>query len=123
MSRVVLISALLAALALPGVGSASTGAASPQAHAARTCSIPGSGRQPGGIYFTSLSVKHTSCATGRAVEKAFQGCRKGARGRCHHRVKGFACTEHRQGISVQFDSSVSCKRGSKRVHFTYTQNT
>jgi hypothetical protein len=124
MSRVVRTSSLLAALALLAltVGGASAGA-SPQAHAARKCSIPGNGQQSGGIYFTSLSVKRTSCGTGRAVEKAFQKCRKGPRGHCHHRVKGFACKEHRAGIQVQFDSSVSCKRGSKRVHFTYTQNT
>jgi hypothetical protein len=124
MSRVVPMSVLLAALALlalPGAGGASAG--SPEAQAAGKCSIPGNGRQSGGIYFTSLSVKRTSCATGRAVEKAFQKCRKGPRGRCHHRVKHFKCTEHRSGISVQFDSSVNCKRGSKRVHFTYTQNT
>src|SRR3954465_10143948 len=109
MSRVVPMSAVLAALALlalPGAGGAST--RSPEAHAAGKCNIGGGKRQAGGIYWTSLSVKHTSCRTGKAVEKAFQKCRKGPRGRCHPRVEHFKCTEHRSGISVQFDSSVNC---------------
>ncbi|MEA2468776.1 MAG: hypothetical protein QOJ57_2902, partial [Thermoleophilaceae bacterium] len=65
----------------------------------------------------------TSCATGKAVVRAFHKCRKGPRGRCHRRVKGFKCTEHRSGIAVQFNSRVTCKRGGKVVKHTYTQNT
>jgi hypothetical protein len=125
MSRVVRTSALLAALlslALLAAGGAAAG--SPQAHAAGKCHLSSHEQQPGGgIYLTSLSVKATSCSNGKAVERAFQGCRKGVRGHCHHHVKGFGCKEHRSGIAVQFDSTVNCKRGGKRVHFTYTQNT
>ena len=90
---------------------------------ARTCDIHGKERKLGATYVTSLSVRHTSCSTGKAVVRAFNKCRKGPRGHCHHRVKHFKCTEHRRGIAVQFNSTVNCTRGSRRVHFTYTQNT
>jgi hypothetical protein len=135
MSRVVRTSALLAALALPalatasGAGAATAGAAaaagagSPQAHAAGKCNISGQERSFGTTYVTSITVKRTSCATGKAVVRAFHKCRKGPRGRCHHRVKGFKCKERRSGIAVQFNSRVTCKRGGKVVKHTYTQNT
>jgi hypothetical protein len=125
MSRAVRTSALLAALtllALATAGGATAGSAG--VHAAGGCHLSShEQRHLGATYVTSLSVKHTSCRTGKSVIRAFNGCRQGPRGRCHHRVKGYACKENRSGISVQFNSSVNCKRGSKRVHFTYTQNT
>jgi hypothetical protein len=125
MSRVVRTSALLAALALLALttaGGAGAGAA-PQAHAAGKCNISGQERSFGTTYVTSITVKNTSCATGKAVVRAFHKCRKGPRGRCHHRVKGFKCKERRSGIAVQFNSNVTCKRGNKVVKHTYTQNT
>jgi hypothetical protein len=125
MSRVVRTSALLAALALLAlVGAGGASAGSPQVHAAGKCHLSSSEqRHLGATYVTSLSVRHTSCRKGKAVIRAFNKCRKGPRGRCHHKVLRFSCSERRSGISVQFNSSVSCKRGAKRVHFTYTQNT
>ena len=126
MSRVVLVAALAAVSLLALAGAAGAGASAPQAQAARSCHLSSSEQRPANhdpTYTTSLSVKHTSCRNGKRVMRAFHKCRKGPRGRCHHRVKHFKCTEHRAGIKVQFDSSVNCKRGSKRVHFTYTQNT
>lgn len=121
MSRVV-PAAVVAVLALGAAGGAA--ASSPQAHAAGKCHLTShEQRHMGATYVTSLSVKHTSCSKGKAVVRAFNKCRKGPRGRCHHKVKRYSCSEHRSGISVQFNSTVNCKRGSKRVHFTYTQNT
>lgn len=121
MSRVV-PAAVVAALALATAGSAT--AAAPQAHAAGGCHLSSyEQRHMGATYVTSLSVRHTSCSTGKAVVRAFNKCRKGPRGHCHHRVKHFKCSERRSGISVQFNSTVNCTRGSRRVHFTYTQNT
>jgi hypothetical protein len=117
----VVSAATVAVLALSAAG---TAAGSPQAHAAGGCHLSShEQRHMGATYVTSLSVKHTSCSTGKSVVRAFNKCRKGPKGHCHHRVKHFKCTEHRSGIRVQFNSSVNCKRGSKRVHFTYTQNT
>jgi hypothetical protein len=128
MSRLVRSSALLAAasalvlFALVGAGGAA--GSSPQAHAAGKCHLSASEqRHLGASYVTSLSVRRTSCKTGKAVVRAYHKCRGSARGRCHHKVKRFSCKEHRSGISTQFDASVACKRGGKRVNFTYTQNT
>ena len=124
MSRVVRTSALLAALtvlALVSAGGASAG--DPQVHAARKCNISGQERSFGTTYVTSLSVRNTSCGKGKAVVRAFHACRKGPRGHCHHRVKGYKCSEKRSGIAVQFNSRVTCKKGGKRVKHTYTQNT
>jgi hypothetical protein len=128
MSRAVRTSALLGAasalavLALVTAGGAVAG--SPQVHAARSCHLSSyEQRHLGATYVTSLRVRNTSCRTGKKVVRAFNSCRGSARGRCHHRVLGYACSESRSGISVQFNSKVSCKNGGRRVNFTYTQNT
>jgi hypothetical protein len=129
MSRVARTSALLAALALLALAAAGGAVAgSPQVHAAGKCHFHGTEQQHlGASYVTSLSVKNTSCRTGKAVAHAFNNCRHangGARGHCHHRVKGYSCKEgRRSGISTQYDSSATCRRGAKRVHFTFTENT
>jgi hypothetical protein len=81
----------------------------------------------GATYTTSLSVKGVSCAKGKRVARAFQACRKsngGADGRCDHRVRRFSCSERRSNrIRTQYDSSVTCRRGARRVHLTYTMFT
>lgn len=101
---------------------AALAAAAPGTAAAKTCPAPD---YPGSGYFTSLSVTKTTCAKGRAVALAHYRCRteNGRKGRCGRRVKGFRCTEKRQSIPTQFDSRVTCADGSKRVVFTYQQNT
>lgn len=83
------------------------------------------GNYPGDGYFTSLSVRHTSCAQGRKVELAHYRCRTahGKLGKCGHRVLGYRCTERRQSIPSETDSRVTCKNGIKRVIYTYQQNT
>jgi hypothetical protein len=93
---------------------------------ARGCSLAGKERSLGPTYTTSLSVRHTSCSTGYRVVRAFDRCRKhhGKAGHCRHRVLHYRCSERRfDKISTQYDSRVSCRRGSRRVNFTYTQFT
>ena len=78
-----------------------------------------------GGYITALSVKKTGCGTGTSVAKAFTACRRehGTRGRCTHKVKGFACSDKRMSIQTEFDGNVVCTKRSKRVSFSYQQNT
>lgn len=89
---------------------------------ARSCGNPAF---PGSGYFTSLAVTGTTCATGKAVAVAWTKCRRenGPKGRCTHKVKGYACTEKRVSIATEFDGVVSCRDGGKRVKFSYQQNT
>jgi hypothetical protein len=96
-------------------------AARPLAHAAGSCSSP---KYPGTGYFTSLSVKGTSCSTGRRVELAYYHCRlhHGAAGRCTGGVLGFSCSERRNSIPTQIDARVSCRRHKEEVVHTYQQD-
>ncbi|HEY0630733.1 MAG TPA: hypothetical protein VGC98_01650 [Thermoleophilaceae bacterium] len=115
----------LAGSCLAGVQAAAIPASGATTHAARACSAP---KYPGSGYFTSLHVTRTSCRTGRKVALAHYRCRRkhGVRGRCHHAVLHFHCKEHRPSsgqISTQYNARVTCKRGSRRVVFTYQQNT
>ena len=124
MSRAVR-AALLALLLVALTAASTSAAAGPRARAAGSCNINGQQRSLGASYVTSLSVKHTSCKKGKAVVRAYHKCRRahGWRGKCKHRVKHFKCTRHIQASSpVQYDAKVTCKRGTKRVVHTYTQN-
>jgi hypothetical protein len=89
---------------------------------AKACSSP---EYPGAGYFTSLSVRRVSCATGRKVELAHYRCRTkhGALGRCAKKVRGYRCTEKRESIPTETNSRVKCIDGRKRVTYTYQQNT
>ena len=123
-SACILASCMVGALAMvPGGASA----ARPVAHIAVACHFHGTEQEHlGPSYVTSLNVHGTSCANGKRVVQAYYNCRVrsgGVKGTCHHSVLGYYCTEHRQGISIQFDASVSCVNGSRRVNHTYTQNT
>jgi hypothetical protein len=111
-----LIAALVAFTTVPAAGE-------PRAQASRTCDV-GDGRGYGTTYVTTLSVRGTSCRSGRKVVRAFHACRPGKKGRCHHAVLGYSCSERRYNkISTQYDSKVSCSKGSRRVKHTYTQFT
>lgn len=105
-----------------GLAAAAPAVTRPVANAARTCSAPA---YPGSGYFTSLSVSHTSCATGRKVARAWYFCRiaHGPAGRCHRRVLGYSCHETRQSIPTEIDARVRCRRGVRRVTHTYQQDT
>jgi hypothetical protein len=108
-----------AQVATPAVAAPAT------AHAARACAPP---KYPGSGYFTSLRVSGTSCRTGRQVALAHYRCRRanGVRGHCRHRVLHFRCTESRPSSArtrTEYNARVTCTRGSRRVIFTYQQNT
>ena len=110
MSRVVrtggLVAAAAALLVLALVTAGGAVAGSPQARAAGNCHLSTyEQRHLGATYVTSLRVRKTSCRTGKKVVKAFNSCRGSARGRCHHKVRRYSCSEKRSGISVQFDST------------------
>jgi hypothetical protein len=118
MSRSFALAAAFAALLALG---ATAAGASPSAHAARSCSPP---KYPGQGYFTSLQVAHVSCATGKKVTLAHYRCRvkHGRRGRCSG-VLHYRCTEGtRQTSSIEYNARVTCKRGTRRVVYTYTQD-
>src|SRR3954447_7089301 len=85
-----------------------------RAVAARTCSVPD---YPGDGYFTSLTVRHVSCATGRTVMRAHYRCRTahGPKGRCHRRVLRYRCSETRYSIPTELNARVTCRRGERRV--------
>ena len=116
--------ALLGAIAAANVPAAAAG---PQAVAAGACNISGKQLHEGPTYLTSLRVSGgANCGTGLNVVRAYYRCRVhsgGLKGYCHSQVLGFGCSEKRTGISIQFDSSVTCSKGRQRVYHTYTQNT
>jgi hypothetical protein len=96
-------------------------APAPVAGVAKTCKAP---KYPSRGYFTSLSVKHVSCDTGRKLALAYFRCRtkSSLAGRCHRHVLRYACTERRNSIPTEIDARVTCKRGSRVVVHTYQQN-
>jgi hypothetical protein len=110
------LSTVLVVGALPG-----SGAAGPIAQASKTCDI-GSGRGYGTTYVTALSVRRTTCAAGKDLVRAFHACRPGKKGHCRRRVLGYSCSERRFNvIRTQYDSRVTCKKGSRVVKHSYTQ--
>ncbi len=113
--------ALLVSAALATTGA--TAGAKPVARAAAGCANQYFTSLRGG--YTYLVVAHgTGCGTARNVELAWQNCRlkHGVRGTCHSKAAGFTCHEQRHVDNVSVVGLVSCKRGSKRVNYNYTQN-
>lgn len=110
--RLLAITALLA-LTLLALATAGAQAAS--------CTPP---KYPGSGYFTSLSVSKTSCAQGSKVARGHYSCRikNGKKGKCASLVSGYRCTEKRVAVSTEFNSRVTCTKGSGRIVFTYQQN-
>ena len=121
----VVIAALAAMPVLSAAGAPRVGPA--PARAAGSCPLTASQqRHSGPTYLTSLSVTGTGCAQGLRVAQAYYRCRVrsgGAKGYCRSAVLGYRCSERRQGISIQFDSRVTCVNGRRRVLHTYTQDT
>jgi hypothetical protein len=109
---------------------AATAGARPTAHAAKSCSL--SAREQGGskpsslgtTYVLSVTAKHVSCGKAKKLVKAFNSCRHqhGKAGHCPS-VKGYHCSEDRAKGVGQYDSTATCKKGSKKVVNKYTQNT
>jgi hypothetical protein len=119
MSRYSLLSILLAAAAL-SVAAAPAAADAPVATASKTCDV-GTGRGYGTTYVRWIRTRSVGCARAKRVVRAFHACRQGPRGRCGRRVKGFRCKENRTVGTGSFDSTVTCRRGGKRVRHGYTQ--
>jgi hypothetical protein len=94
----------------------------PSTASATACTPPA---YPGSGYFQTLNTKHVSCKTGRKVTLAHYRCRieHGKKGRCKRKVLGYRCSEDRQTIPTEIQSRVTCKRGARRVVYTYQQNT
>ena len=115
--------ALAAASAALLAAGATAAGAQPSAHIARTCDVSSTPKYPGQGYFTSLQVAHVTCATGKKVMLAHYRCRikHGRKGHCSS-VLHYRCSEVRRWISTEFTSRTTCKRGSRRVVFTYQQN-
>jgi hypothetical protein len=94
------------------------------AASAASCSAP---KYPGSGYFTSMKVSHVSCSTGKKVTLAHYKCRTkhSKTGRCSSKTKvlGYRCTEKRRSIETEIDGTVTCKRGSKKVVYSYQQDT
>jgi hypothetical protein len=89
---------------------------------ARSCTPP---KYPGVGYFTTLTVKGTSCATGKKLVLAYYRCRirNGKAGRCHSTVLGYTCHEKRNTIPTEIDARVTCRRHTATVVHTYQQDT
>jgi len=116
-----LLTVALGALAIAALAPGAA-AAEPAGRAARACSAP---KYPGEGYFTSLSVKKTTCAAGRKVTMAHYRCRtrSGKAGRCRGKVKGYSCKERRASIPTEINGRVTCTDGARRVVYSYQQNT
>ena len=76
-------------------------------------------------YVTKIQVSHVSCSTGRKVVRAYHKCARanGVKGRCHHRVLHYRCTDRRTYAVGEFTGVVTCTRGHRRVRHTYSQLT
>ena len=105
-----------------------------QPSAARTfaCSTPSEPAGLNGGYFSNLRVsgyrsRSTACRRGRSLVLAYYRCRRarGVRGSCHgRRVNGLRCRERRGDvIATEFNATVTCRRGSRRIVHVYQQNT
>jgi hypothetical protein len=112
-----LVLVLGAACAVPLAGAAPAAAA--------TCGTKYTKGYPGQGYFTSLKVTAISCSGGRSVMLGHHRCRtkKGIKGRCA-RFNGWKCSEVRpQAIATEYNARVTCKKGSRKVVYTYQQDT
>jgi hypothetical protein len=127
LASVAAASCVLAALGATAISApAATARALPRAVSFTTCDVLKDGRNLGPTYVTSLKVAGVSCTQGVRVVKAYYRCRVaagGVRGTCNSPVDGYKCTEKRQGIKIQFDAKVTCKRGAREVYHTYVQDT
>ncbi len=96
----------------------------PASAQAATCTPP---KYPDSGYFTSLKATKVSCGEAGKVAVAFHKCRtkRSVSGRCSTRTKirNFSCRETRTTISPEINGRVKCTRGSRKVEFTYQQNT
>ncbi len=99
----------------------------PSSSSAAACSLGSSARKLGPTYTTRLVVTRVSCTRGKTLVRSWYRCRKangGSDGRCRKRVLGYKCSEKRRNvIRTQFDATVTCRSGSRRIVHDYTQFT
>lgn len=119
--------ALTTLAVLAGLAFAGLVGAQPSVAATKACKVPKYPNTNPGGYFTSLKATNVSCRTARSIALAHYRCRvkKGIKGRCTTRVKLYRCTESRPADSQsqeQLNAKVTCKRGSRKVVYTYQQN-
>ena len=126
-SRLLHAVAVSACLALAGLVGASPAVAATKTCKAGNTKYPNA--NPGG-YFTSLKVTNVSCSTGASLMKAYYKCRRangqGVQGKCRSsKVNGLKCTEKRPASGnngSEFNATVTCTSGSKKIVHTYQQN-
>ena len=120
MLRRALIPSLFLLLALPV-----TAHAGPTASASKSCSLSSSEQRGMGATYvqTPVRARNISCGKAKDVVRAYHACR-GSKRTCNKRVLRFRCSQTILASSpVQYDARVKCKRGSKVVKHTYTENT
>ncbi len=113
--------ACVAGAAVPALATTGPATAATTASGAATCSsLP---KYPGVGYFTSLKASGLGCSSAKKVMVAHYKCRvkHGKSGTCKS-VKGYKCTEKRVQGTENYSSRVTCKRGSKKVVYTYQQD-
>jgi len=108
----------LAAGAAPAQGGARAAADAPS-----FCKL-GKAAGPGKASVLTLSVRHTGCATGKRLVRAYHACRVGqgdGDDGCVRRVNGYRCSERRSNEAPgAFKARVSCRDGARRVKHRYT---
>ena len=126
-TRISIATSLAAALITAAALIAPTAGAAPAANASSSCNISGHQRDYGhNMYLDALSTHSASCRTGRKVVKGYTKCRYkhgGLNGRCPNKVKRYRCGEGKRTVAphIQYSVNVSCRHGSHKVKFTYTQ--
>jgi hypothetical protein len=118
--------AALALAALTAAGSASASDVTASA-SARGCGVDNHGGAYGkDMYVLDLTVRHTTCRKAKRVIRAYTDCRHqhgGLNGRCPNRVLHYRCSEGERTVAphIQYTVEVGCRRGERRIRFTYTQ--
>ena len=124
-ARLLAVLTLIAALAAIATA---IGAPTAQSASSTNCKLSEKERYPHvtkPTYNLTVKVRGTSCATGKRVIKSFHACRSVTGVRCSKKVlRSWSCTGKKTStIPTQFDASVTCKYGTRRVDSTYQQNT
>ena len=116
------IAALTLLAVTPGTAPAQGGARA-AADVPNFCKL-GNAAWPGRTSVLTLSVRHTGCATGKRLVRAYHECRIGqgdGDGSCVRRVDGYRCSERRSNeVPGAFKARVSCRDGARRVMHRYT---
>jgi hypothetical protein len=113
------------------IGGVGTVGVQPAAAKVKSCPDVGNRDYPEkkhGGYITNFRVTSVSCASAKKLAVAYTKCRlkNGIKGTCKSsKVNGFKCTEKRPSSGdngTEFNASVTCKTGAKKVVFAYQQN-